>query len=337
MTGAALFIRAGIVLPWMLGPMVAMAAASMAGMPVMRPPGGLPVGQLTVGTALGLYFTAPVLHQIMTYAAYILAGALFAFVLGAICALVLARLSGCDFRTAIFASLPGGAAEMSVLSDRLGGRADWVAAAHALRIILVVLTVPPLLTWSGVHGTDAWSPVISPVRYTDLAILLTIAWGAALVLRAFNTPNGWIIGPLLAITVLTGCGVELSALPRWAVNGAQLLIGCALGSRFNAGFFHSAPRFLASVSVTVLLAIALAAGFACVLAGVSGINLPTMILATAPGGVAEMSLTAKGLHFGVPVVTAFHVSRMAILVLGAGPLFSVGQRYLLRRANARMR
>jgi uncharacterized membrane protein AbrB (regulator of aidB expression) len=86
--------------------------------------------------------------------------------------------------------------------------------------------------------------------------------------------------------------------------------------------------------VTVCLGIGLAAAFACALAAVSGINLPTTILATAPGGVAEMSITAKVLQFGVPIVTAFHVSRMAILVLGTAPLFALGQRYFLWRASA---
>ena len=35
----------------------------------------------------------------------------------------------------------------------------------------------------------------------------------------------------------------------------------------------------------------------------------------------EMSITAKVLQLGVPVVVAFHVTRMAILVTLSGPLF----------------
>ena len=78
------------------------------------------------------------------------------------------------------------------------------------------------------------------------------------------------------------------------------------------------------------MAIGLAGAFGYALAQVSGINVPTAILATAPGGVAEMSITAKALQFGVPVVTAFHVTRMAFLVLAAGPLFSFHARFFLR-------
>jgi uncharacterized membrane protein AbrB (regulator of aidB expression) len=34
-----------------------------------------------------------------------------------------------------------------------------------------------------------------------------------------------------------------------------------------------------------------------------------------------MALTARALHLDVPVVTAFHVCRMVVLVLAVGPAF----------------
>jgi uncharacterized protein len=46
-----------------------------------------------------------------------------------------------------------------------------------------------------------------------------------------------------------------------------------------------------------------------------------MVLATSPGGIAEMTLTAKNLKLGVPVVTVFHVMRMVAMVLAIGPIY----------------
>lgn len=328
--GGSLFAALGTVLPWMLGPMAFMAAASMAGWPVQRPPGGLPLGQLLVGTALGLYFTEPVLQELLRHTGAIAAGAVFALLLGCGAAAVLSRLSGCDGMTAFFASLPGGAGEMSVMADRLGGRADWVAAAHALRIMIVVLTVPPLITWSGAHGAQDWLAATAEVRPGGLLALLLMAGAGGALLRRIDLPNAWIIGPLVVTIALTGAGLAWSAMPRGLVNAGQLLIGCALGSRFGAGFFRAAPRFLLSVAATVLLSLVAAACFGVALAWATGIDLPTMLLATAPGGVAEMSLTARALHLGVPVVTSFHVTRMAFLVLSAAPVFALGRRWSAR-------
>jgi uncharacterized membrane protein AbrB (regulator of aidB expression) len=65
----------------------------------------------------------------------------------------------------------------------------------------------------------------------------------------------------------------------------------------------------------------LAAGFALALAHLAGLHWATAVLATSPGGIAEMALTARVLNLGVPVVTAFHVTRMVVVVLAIGPVY----------------
>jgi len=47
----------------------------------------------------------------------------------------------------------------------------------------------------------------------------------------------------------------------------------------------------------------------------------TAVLATTPGGIGEMALTAKVLKLGAPIVTAFHSIRMALVVLIIGVLY----------------
>ena len=67
--------------------------------------------------------------------------------------------------------------------------------------------------------------------------------------------------------------------------------------------------------------IVLSGGYAWIVASIADLHPATLMLGTSPGGIAEMSLTAKALQLGVPVVTAFHVTRMSAVVLLAGPLF----------------
>ena len=52
--------------------------------------------------------------------------------------------------------------------------------------------------------------------------------------------------------------------------------------------------------------------------GSSGLHPATLVLGTAPGGIAEMCITAKVLQLGVPLVTAFHVTRLVVLLLVHG-------------------
>ena len=56
--------------------------------------------------------------------------------------------------------------------------------------------------------------------------------------------NAWVLGPLACVGGLTAFGLPLSGLPPELVNGGQLLLGVALGSRFSPSFFRAAPRFL---------------------------------------------------------------------------------------------
>jgi len=136
--------------------------------------------------------------------------------------------------------------------------------------------------------------------------------------------NPWFMGALLAAMALTMASVELSALPRFLTNAAQLLIGVSLGVRFSAEFVHTAPRWLASVALGTVAMIVLCAAVAALLAWLTGLHWATMILGTSPGGIAEMAITAKVLQLGVPVVTAFQVCRLVSVLVLIEPLYRLG-------------
>ena len=48
-----------------------------------------------------------------------------------------------------------------------------------------------------------------------------------------------------------------------------------------------------------------------------------------------MCITAKVLQLGVPLVTAFHVTRVVVLLLGTAPLFGLVQRWRQRPGSDR--
>jgi membrane AbrB-like protein len=317
-------------LPWLMGPLFATAVACMLGAPLHAPAQAREAGQWALGTALGLYFSAPVLAVLARHAPWIVLAVLFALTLGAAGAWLLQRLSGADRATAFFAMAVGGASEMAVQGERHGAQVDRVAAAHSLRIIMVVGTIPfAARAWHGkVEALPLYVPAASTVHYPGLALLALATGAGALLLKRQRVPNAWVIGPLAVALGLTASGIELSRLPEWAIRSGQLLIGVSLGTRFTPAFVHTAPRYLASVAACTLAALVLAAGFALTLAHVAGLPWGTVLLATSPGGIAEMALTARVLNLGVPVVTAFHVTRMVVVVLAIGPVYR-----LLTRAS----
>ncbi len=59
------------------------------------------------------------------------------------------------------------------------------------------------------------------------------------------------------------------------------------------------------------------------IAAVTGIEWQTMVLATAPGSVTEMALTAKILDQQVAIVTASHIVRIFIILPFLPLIFSI--------------
>lgn len=317
----------------MLGPLFALAALRVTGSRVAAPPGARYVGQWIIGTSLGLYFTP---HALVTVAGswpVILAATLFAIALGYACGLLLARLAGIDRTTGVFASVPGGAAEMATLGERFGARPDRVAAAQSLRILIVVALVPAAITLADVHGIDRFVPGAGRFDASGFVLLMAATLAGCAVFQLLRAPNAFVLGSLAVAIPLTATEVDLSSMPGLVSNAGQLLLGCALGARFQPDFLRGAPRFVGATVASVIVAIALAAGFAVMLAWLTAHNPAALVLGTAPGGIAEMCITAKALQLGVPLVTACHVARLVALVLVTAPLFGTLRGWWRARAK----
>ncbi|SFC07239.1 hypothetical protein SAMN05216344_108107 [Polaromonas sp. OV174] len=327
---AALCVRLKTPLPWMIGPLLASSVLSMLGGPTASWTPLRNVGQWVIGCALGLYFTPQVVALVAGLWWAIALNIVWALVLGLALGAWLYRIhhgagplhiAGLSRVTTYFAAPVGAASEMTMMGERHGAQTDLVASAHSLRVLLVTLIVPFGFQWAGLHGLDDSLPGARVVQLPGLALLAVLTGIGCWVMLKLERTNPWFIGALTVSLLLTACGVTLSAIPQAMSNVAQLLIGISLGVRFTPGFVHMAPRWLGSVALATVGMIGLCAGFAWLLAQFTQLHWATLLLGTSPGGITEMSITAKVLQLGVPVVTAFHVTRLAAVLLLVEPLF----------------
>lgn len=326
-------------LPWMIGPLLAVSAAAIAGLPTASFTPLRNLGQWVIGSALGLYFTPHVMSLV--------GGIWWAIALAIVWALAMGWLFGLWLEkqhagrivsmppsamraTAYFSGAIGGASEMTLMAERAGARTDLVAAAHSLRLMVVTITIPFAMQWSGLHGLEINPPSVRDVSWGGLALLAVATGAGGLLMRAAGKTNPWFIGPLLVAMGLTVSGMQLSAVPTALSNVAQLVIAVSLGVRFSREFLHTAPRWIATAVVGTFALMVLCAAFAWLLSWATGLHPATLILGTSPGGIAEMSITAKVLQLGVPVVTAFQVCRLVAVLLLVGPMYG----WLCERRNA---
>jgi membrane AbrB-like protein len=319
--GGALAHAVHMPLAWVLGAMLAVAAASLlSGRTLAQPPTLRRLAQGCIGLAIGLAFTPQIWRLLAGLAPWILLGAASALALSVLAAPVIQRLARVDGPTAIYCVALGASSEMVLQARKAGADGASVACAHAVRIILVTGCLT-LLIWA--IGPPATAPIPAPtpaiMRSGFLLALLPAAAIAALALQRGNVPNPWLLGPL-GIGGLAAAGSWGGRLPDGLLVASQVLIGWALGQAITREFFVRAPRVLASAALVTLGILVLCLGLAWLVSLGAGLPLPTAFLAFAPGGMAEMAVMAKAFGLAAPLVTAFHVTRIVCTILLTGPL-----------------
>lgn len=310
-------------LPWMLGPLAATGFMSGFGAELRVPPYGRQLGQGIVGIVIGLNLTHEVAVNLITNIPYIVIMSLLGIAIGVIIAVGVARASQVPFRTSFFACMPGGVIEMAVLAEKHGGDLGYIALAHSIRVVAVVSIVAPAISFlsDDVGGVARSVSLDIPVDWARFMGMLVVSVLIAVVLDYKKVSNAYFIGGLIIGGITAYYALPLSSAPGFMINLAQVLIGSALGLRLRR---DSMAGLKSWVGVMVGSTAALIGGMLVVAWGLMLLmdqSFFTMVLATAPGGLAEMSITASVFNLGLTTVAAFHCVRIVLVMLLSGPIF----------------
>lgn len=305
-------------LPWMIGAILFAMTVSLTHGPVRVPVITRPMGQIIVAGSVGLSFTPAAVQALGNMLWAMVAAALLTIGAGLLVARVLMRLGGTDAITASLSSVPMGPVESVNLANRYGVAPGPVVFSQTVRIMAIILMIPPVLIALDPEVTDPSAALRSmPWTVHGGALLLASSLVGFAVIRRLRLSNPFFLGSLAGAALASALALPISAYPYPVLAGAQILLGVWLGAVFDRAFFREAGRFVPAALLSTLLMILLCLGLGLALAPLTGSHWTTMILGTAPGSVTEMALTAKLLHEGIAVVTAFHVIRIFIIMPSA--------------------
>lgn len=243
------------------------------------------------------------------------------------------RIGGYDRTTAFFAGAPGGLIEALTLGEAAGSSIPILTVQQFLRIIFVVTLVPLMISlWVG-HPVGS-AAGFSQTQTAGLSpIWIIIAFGAMGLALAKITrmPAGQLIGPMLVAGLASSTGLYPLALPTWMILVSQVVIGTALGLRFNGMSFGVLRRgvAMALLSTSAMLCLAVALTWA-VIQTVGAAPIPTLLSFT-PGGVTEVSLIALSLGADAALITIAHVYRITLTVAILGVF---GKRFIKPQQDA---
>jgi uncharacterized protein len=316
--------RTGIPLPWLLGALFGSAAFALLGFNFRIPSWIRQAGQIVAGFAVGVLFTPEVGQRVLQLGWLMVLGGLGSILASVAISVFMARVTGCDRRSAFFAMIPGGLAEMAGLAQQFGANITAVSVSQSLRIVILVVTVPPGLTvLMGAAGGHAPHPPALDTIW--LAGGVASAALLSLLLARLRMFNAYLIGGLVAgIALGLSVPAPVSA-PDYARAFAQIAIGVALGAKFQWITLRAMGlRFLPATILCTLLLLCANMAIAWTMSGY--VPYVTAVLATSPGGIAEMSLTAEALNLVAPLVTAWHLVRIVLVALLTAPLFKLYSR-----------
>ncbi|MBP1888074.1 AbrB family transcriptional regulator [Sinorhizobium mexicanum] len=313
--GGWLMARIGAPLPWMIGALIFTALLYLTQFARLTIPARTrPVGQLIVAIQVGLAFSPTAFEQLISLAPLLVGlAAVTAFASLAV-SIILSRMSGMPLVTSFLSTIPASPVEAAVLAQKYGLQTGPIVFSQILRIASVVILIPIAL-----YAVDGWperSLTVQSALHDPMGMLTLIIAGvvSATAFRILGISNPNFLGPLAAAAVMSASGVPPAPFPPVVLAAAQIVLGTWLGSCFKPALFANAGRLVGSVMVSTLLCLVLTTGFGVALGHFINVPWEDMVLGAAPGGITELSLTAKFLARDVPFVAACHIVRIFLIV-----------------------
>lgn len=302
-------------LPWMIGAMVFAATVRLLDRPLPFPPQTRQIGQILIATSVGLSFTPEAVRMMQSLLLPMVGVAIATILLGFIVAAFLMRITKVDVITASLASIPMGPVESAILAEKHHVPPGPVVFAQTLRIMLLVVMIPPVIVALDGTITDP-AAILSRMDWTPSGAVLLCLSGilGALVAKAVRLANPFFVGSLGGAALAAAFSLPISAYPYAVLVVAQVFLGVWLGAVFDRELLRRAKGFIPGAILASILLIVLCVIMGLVMVWITGQTWQVMLLSTAPGSVTEMALTAKILDDGLAVVTAFHVIRIFIIL-----------------------
>jgi len=330
--GGALFDQLRLPLPWLIGSMLFTTVAAMAGVPLHVPKPLRNAMVMILGIMLGSGFTPAIVGRLGEWTVSLGSLAAYLAVATVVGVQYLRRTARLDPATSYFTATPGGLNEMVMVGTQMGGDTRTMALAHALRVMLVVIIIPFAFQSLGLYDParrGTLGPGLLSLSLPDVALLSACALGYPIA-KALRIPAAQIVGPMLLSAAIHLAGLTEGRPPGVLVAGAQVVIGAALGARFTGLKVSRIGRdSLTALGLTVLMLLVTTAT-AWLVDEATGLGVAALILAYAPGGLAEMTLVALALNIDVALVATHHMVRIILIVTLAPAAYLLWRKWVTR-------
>ncbi len=314
--GGALFSLFGIPMAWMLGALAACMLATQFIENVYVPSIFREILQPVLGVLLGSFFTSSLLNELSRWPMVLVFLVAYVFVASLFGVFYFRRIAGYNLPTAFFSAVPGGLSDLTVVGESLGANIVLLGLTHSIRVLMVVVLTPLIVAYfaSG-PALEVTAARPDMIGLGDAGILILCGVVGYALGRLTRMPAGATLGPLLVSAAAHLADLTAGSPPPTAIFVVQVVLGAYIGARFVDLQWHEFRSALVHGIIwsSGLIAIATLAAILC--AWETGFGLPQLLLAFAPGGIAEMGLLTLALGIDVALVTTCHAARIIMIYL----------------------
>ncbi|HWO97400.1 MAG TPA: AbrB family transcriptional regulator [Bacillus sp. (in: firmicutes)] len=353
--GGFILSLTGLSIGWMIGTLIMAAFLSFRPTVSLKLPynrKGIPrywlyAGQCILGIELGQKINVSVIYIFKENWMVIIVMLLLSVIFSLLSGFVLWKFSQTDMLTSFFGTAPGGLSAIPGIAEEVGANTVVVSIIQTMRVFLVVLTVPIIVSSLSAnivdptvpynYSTSRGIPEFEIGHLFGTTILVLVACGGYYVGKHLKFPAPWLVGGMLSVSViqvLSSSYVGHNMIAWWphtVIILSQILMASSIGSRFHKNMFIGLKKtLLVALLSTLGLIVAM---FVCAffVSKVTGITFVTAALAFAPGGIAEMATTAVVLHADSTLVVVVQVLRVIMVCIILPPFFKLLNQRRLRK------
>ncbi|MGI2326448.1 AbrB family transcriptional regulator [Planococcus sp. YIM B11945] len=322
-----LFSEFGMFLPWLLGPMFVLLLLNQFTKITLYWPKILrTTGLILLGVQIGSSFTKEAVALMWFDLPYMIFMTAAIVGLSLLLGLLFQRMANESLATSLLGSIPGGLSQMVVIAEDVkSANVTVVTMMQTIRIFMVVSIVPFLAVF--LVGRDASEIAKHAFTFSWLPFIGAIALGIFVfwLMKKVRFPAAEVLAPILTMAaVQTVTGSQLLHMPFWLIALAQIFIGANLGLQME----QVRDKMNLRIGIAILVNNVLLIGFSVLIAYLLAVLLPEYIfldffLSAAPGGMAEMAITALASGGDVALITGFHLFRLFFILLVASPIVAI--------------
>jgi uncharacterized protein len=232
----------------------------------------------------------------------------------------LARLArDVSLPTAKLSLIAGGASTIASMARELGADQRYVALSQYLRLTIVVITLPMVLSQLGAVEVGSASATGAYFNLVGLLVLAAMIMVGGRLAGMIHLPAPYLLGPMLISAALAMAWPGLVTVmdpPALIVNLAYVVIGWQAGGGFSVAAVRTFAKLLPITLAFIAVTIASCFVVAVVVSQWAGVSLADAYLATTPGGIYGVLAAASKIGSG-PIVITLQVLRMVTMVLVA--------------------